>query len=180
MRSIVFVRVASVCLVLTACATPVQMAGKAAWFVVKLGTGLAWDVAKGIGRIGTKETVHALDLTRDASMKFLAQREADSLVQAFWNLVIGNKLPAAYDLLSKTLQHDMRRRDFDTYVKQWSSAVSGFQILESTVRQFHVETPTQLTVKSPDASAEITVKVYVSKLNEGWRITGWEAPQGSR
>ena len=162
-------------LILSACATPVKLAGKAAWFAVKLGAGLAWNVATGIGKIGTKETVNALDLTASAAIRLMAQKESDALVQAFWNLLMGNKLSTAYDLLSKGLKRDMQEREFNEYVQRWSSALSAFQTLDSTVRQFHVETPTKLTVRSSEAESEVLVKVYVSKLKEGWRITGWEA-----
>ncbi|MBI4179372.1 hypothetical protein HY522_08125 [bacterium] len=169
-----------VILALSACATPVKLAGKAAWMAVKLGTGLVWETARGIGRIGTKETVHAIDLTADAALAVLAQKESTILVEAFWSNLQGGAWRSAYGLFSDSLKRQMSRHDFETYVRSWISGVSGYRLLDLTVHQFHVEVPSRLMIKSKDSEEVLDVKVYVSKLKQGWKITGWEAPPAAR
>lgn len=161
---------------LTACATPVKLAGKVAWSAVELGAGLAWKIAAGLGKFGTRETVNALDLTADASRKIAAAREAKLLVETYWHYLQGGALAAAYDLFSDSLKHDMSRTEFYKYARERAGGVRDFQVMEGTVRQFHVEVPARILVQAEKEKAEVTVRTYVSQLKKGgWRITGWEA-----
>ncbi len=157
------------------CATPVKLAGKAATFALKAGVGVAWNVAKGIGKIGTKEAVHALDLTADAATQILAEEASGKLVGDFWNAVQNGAIDAAYRMFSDGLKRDLKKRAFASYVAPWAGHIAAFEIIAQTVRQFSVEVPTRLTVHDPSTPAPVGVTVYVSNVDGRWQITGWEA-----
>lgn len=160
---------------LAACATPVILAGKVATFALKTGVSLAWNVAKGIGKIGTKEAVHAIDLTADATLKMLAQTEAPQLVEKFWLAVQNGSPNAAYQLLSNTLQRKFNKKEFISYINPWAGHIAAYDLMTSSIRQFHVEIPTRLYMKDQATGAEVGVTVYVSNVDNRWVITGWEA-----
>lgn len=166
-----------ICLVLAfgvSCATPVKLAGKAAWSAVKLGTGLTWKIVTGIGKIGAKEALHAVDLTADVSMTMLARQESQALVKAFWDYMRGGTFVSAYGLLSDSLKKNFRKRDFLDYAGDWAPGIAGVEVLDADVRQFHVEIPARLHVNKEGAAADVRVVIYVSKIRDRWRITGWE------
>ena len=161
--------------VLAACATPVKLAGKVATFALKTGVSLAWNVAKGIGKIGTKEAVRAIDLTADATLKLIAQTEAPRLVEKFWLAVQNGSSGSAYQLLSIGLKQEFNKKEFVSYINPWAGHIAAYELMSHTVRQFHVEVPTRLSMKDRQTGAEVGVTVYVSNVDNRWVITGWEA-----
>lgn len=164
--------------VVTSCSAPVRLVGKAAGFVLETGINLTWKVAKGIGRIGTKEAVHAIDLTADAAIQVLAQKESRRLVDDFWHALQTKSVAVAYRMVSADLKRQFPKNAFAAYIGPWAGHIAAYELMALTVRQFHVEVPTQLSVKGQEPGAKVGVTVYVSNVNNQWQITGWEADTG--
>lgn len=175
MRSLLFLGGIVFLIALTSCATPVRWAGKTALIVVKTGVGMVWNVAKLIGRIGTKGSPQGADLMADPTLQSLATAESRRVADEFWKSIQAGTIDPAYQMFSQTLKRKFKKRAFAAYVHPWAGHLKGYEVQPPTVQQFHVEVPTRLYVEREQTVETVEVAMYISKIADRWQITGWEA-----
>ncbi len=161
--------------------------GKTTWFIVstsgkmtmksvKFGTKTGYYTASTASKGAVKASVKMMDLTANATMRLVAQRESVALAQQFWLRAQGGQIAEAYLLLSPYLRSQISPQDFAGSQSAWTHKIQDVAVGEPVVHPQFVEVPVQLAVRSGKKIALVPIRMLEILDNTGnWLVDGWMA-----